>query len=134
MRQYQHLLTALFLVFLVLSCTENGDAKKAADYTPAAEQFVNLLVGGEYEKAVKSFDATMKDVLPANKLEDAWQNLITQVGHYKRQVGVRQTKDKGFDIVFVTCEFEKGNADIQVVFNDAKEIAGLWFLPPQKFK
>jgi hypothetical protein len=31
--------------------------------------------------------------------------------------------------VFITCEFEKGHLDIKVVYNDKKQVAGLFFVP-----
>ncbi|MGB3341191.1 MAG: DUF3887 domain-containing protein [bacterium] len=134
MKYYGHLLIVLLLVVSFMSCGKKSESQKAGDYTTLAEQFVKILVNEEYEKAVQSFDKTMESTLPADKLEIAWQNLITQVGHYKRQLGVRQTKEQGYDIVFVSCEFEINNADIKIVFNNAKEIAGLWFVPPIEYK
>ena len=134
MKHYTHLLVSLLLAVSFISCGEKGDSQKAGDYTSLAEQFVKMLVNEEYEKAAQSFDKTMENTLTADKLEIAWQNLTTQVGHYKRQLGVRQTKDQGYDIVFVSCEFEKNNADIKIVFNNAKEISGLWFVPPIEYR
>ena len=134
MKHYGNLFIVLLLVVSFMSCGEKSDDQKVGNYTPLAEEFVKLLINEEYEKAVQSFDDTMKDVLPSDKLENVWQNLITQVGHYKKQLGIRQTKEQGYDIVYVACEFEKDNADIKIVFNNAKEIAGLWFVPPQKNK
>lgn len=134
MKKYRHLLFIFLISSIFMTCTENDSGKKTVDYTPLAEKFVQLLVNEEYEKAVQNFDATMKGALSVNKLDNVWQNLIARVGHYKKQVGLRQTKEQGFDIVYVTCEFEKAKADIKVVFNDAKEITGLWFLPPKDYK
>jgi lipopolysaccharide biosynthesis regulator YciM len=134
MKYQRHLLIVLLLAVFFICCDKKDDRQKAGDYTPLAEQFVKLLINEEYEKAIQSFDDTMKNTLPSDKLEIAWQNLITQVGHYKRQLGVRQTKEQGYDIVFVSCEFEKNNADIKIVFNNTKEIAGLWFVPPIEYK
>lgn len=132
MKYYGYLLVASLVLVSFISCGEKSDNQKVGDYTPMAEQFVKLLINEEYEKAVQSFDDTMKDALPADKLASVWQNLITQVGPYKKQLGVRQTKEQGYDIVYVTCEFEKNNADIKVVFNNAKEISGLWVVPPKE--
>lgn len=134
MKHYGNLLIALLLGMSFMSCGEKSNSQKVGDYTPLAVKFVEMLINEEYEKAVMDFDETMKKALPADKLEIAWQNLITQVGHYKRQLGVRQTKEQGYDIVYVSCEFEKENADVKVVFNKDKEVTGLWFVPPLKYK
>ena len=131
MKHYVYLFIALLLTISFISCEKKSDTQKAGDLTPRAEQFVKMLVSGEYESAAQDFDETMKSTLPADKLEIAWQSLIAKLGGYKRQLGLRQTKEQGYDIVFVTCEFDKGNTDIKVVFNSAKEISGLWFLPAE---
>ncbi len=83
----------------------------------------------DFANAVKNFDNTMKGVMPEAKLQEAWQGLLAQSGSFKKQTGVRQTQEQGFDIVFVTCEFEKSTLNIKVVFNKTNEISGLWFVP-----
>ena len=93
--------------------------------------FVDLLVQGNYSEAVKKFDATMKEAMPADKLEEAWNSLITQVGSFKKQTGVRQAKEQWDDVGLVTCEFEKATLDIKVVYNSYQQISGLWFVPSQ---
>jgi hypothetical protein len=44
---------------------------------------------------------------------------------------VRQVKEQGYNVVYVTCTFEKSQLDIKVVYNDKQEVSGLWFLPKQ---
>jgi oligoribonuclease NrnB/cAMP/cGMP phosphodiesterase (DHH superfamily) len=129
-----NLLFIMLFAGSLITCGGKNDNQKAGDYTPLAEQFVDMLVNEEYDNAVQKFDSTMKHVLPADKLEDVWQNLLTQVGHYKRQLGIRQTNEQGYDIVYISCEFEEANADVKIVFNKNKEIAGLWFVPPLEYK
>jgi hypothetical protein len=96
-----------------------------------AKGLVKHLTNGNYEKAVVNFDSTMKQVLPAEKLKQVWESLIAQVGAFVEQRGIREEKILGYNVIFVTCQFEKSVLDAKVVFNDKEQIAGLFFVPPQ---
>lgn len=99
-----------------------------------AKSVVNLLVNGNYAKVVENFDDTMKKELPADKLKQVWDSLIVQTDAFVEQTGVREEKTLGYDVVFVTCKFEKAVLDAKVVFNQDKQIAGLFFIPSQASK
>ncbi len=129
MKAYILLISALILTISFISCGEKKDSPKVGDLTPLAIGFVESLVKEDFANAVKDFDNTMKGVMPEAKLQEAWQGLLAQSGSFKKQTGVRQTQEQGFNIVFVTCEFEKATLNIKVVFNNANEISGLWFVP-----
>lgn len=131
MKYLVFLLVGLCIIISLVSCEQKEEVPKAADLSPSAKGFVDLLVQGNYAEAVKKFDETMKEVMPSDKLEEAWNSLIAQVGPFKKQTGVRQAKEQGYDVVFVTCEFEKATLDIKVVYNSYKQISGLWFVPSQ---
>lgn len=129
MKTYILLISALVLIISFISCGEKKDDPKIGDLTPLATEFVESLVKQDFANAVKNFDSTMKGVMSEEKLQEVWQGLLAQSGSFKKQTGVRQTQEQGFNIVFVTCEFEKSTLNIKVVFNDASEISGLWFVP-----
>ena len=101
------------------------------DSQPAtmAKDLVNLLVDGDYAEAVKNFDSTMKEALPAEKLQEVWNSIIAQAGPFKEQLGVRKEKILQYDVMFVTCKFERAALDTKVVFNQKQQISGLFFVP-----
>jgi len=129
MKTYIMLMLVLVLTISFISCGEKKDGPKVGDLTPLATGFVEFLVKEDFANAVKNFDNTMKGVMPEAKLQEAWQGLLAQSGSFRKQAGVRQTQEQGFNIVFVTCEFERSTLNIKVVFNNANEISGLWFVP-----
>jgi hypothetical protein len=43
--------------------------------------------------------------------------------------GVSQKKEQGYDVVLVTCAFEKAELDVKVVYNNEQQVSGLWFVP-----
>lgn len=112
-------------------CVPYQNPQVIEELTKKAKAFVELLVKEDYEKAVQDFDATMTSALPKDKLEEAWNGAISQYGSFKKQVGTRSEKYQEYDIIFVTCEFEKDPLDVQIVFDSEKKIAGLFFVRPQ---
>jgi hypothetical protein len=92
-------------------------------------EFVELLANQQFSVATESFDETMKSQLPPEKLEEIWKSTISQMGPFKQQMGLRTEKQADFDIVLITCEFENGCLDIKVVYNDKKQVVGLFFVP-----
>ncbi len=126
-------LVLLSMIILVcsISWAQQQEISSSSDITTLAREFVELLVKEDFPSAVKRFDTTMKTALPSEKLQEAWESITGQVGHFKRQVSTRIEKAEKYDIVFVTVEFEKFTLDVKVVFNNSKEIAGLFFVPSQ---
>jgi alpha-beta hydrolase superfamily lysophospholipase len=96
-----------------------------------AKRFVDLLAAGDFAAAVRSFDETMATALPEQKLAEVWASLNAQAGRYVEQTGVRAAQEGGYQVVFVTCRFERTVLDAKIVFGEAKRIAGLFFVPPQ---
>jgi hypothetical protein len=96
-----------------------------------ATDLVDLLVKKDYAEAVKIFDSTMKKELPAEKLQEVWNSIIAQAGAFKEQLGVRKERILPYEVVFVTCKFERAVLDAKVVFNQKQQVAGLFFVPSQ---
>lgn len=94
-----------------------------------AKDLVESLASGDSNRAVENFDGTMKKALPAKKLQEVWNSLIANSGAFVEQRGTRREKVMRYDVIFVTCEFEKGVIDAKVVFDGNKQVAGLFFVP-----
>lgn len=97
-----------------------------------AKDLVSVLARGDSNKATENFDETMKNTLPAEKLQQVWNSLITNLGPFVEQAGTRREKILRYDVIFVACKFEKGVLDAKVVFNDKQQVAGLFFVPSQR--
>ncbi len=73
----------------------------------------------------------MLKVFGPDKLEAMWtKQLPAQVGAFKEQGPARREQMQGYEIVLITCSFEKTMLDARVVFDKAGKIAGLGFVPP----
>ena len=119
------------LLYIACGAREESEEPSAVDLTLPAKEFVTMLSQEDYGGCFDRFDQTMKDGLPEPKLKEAWYTILNQVGNFKKQTGVRQTKEGGYDVVYVTCQFERSKINVKVVFNAHKEVTGLWFRPTQ---
>ena len=97
-----------------------------------AQSVVEQMASDQFEALLTRFDSTMKAGLPVSKLRETWAKVLTQAGAFQRQTGIRTEKTQGYDVIFVTCAFEKAPLDVKVVFNSSKEIAGLFITPVQQ--
>ena len=99
------------------------------DLDTLAITFVNLLEEGKFEDAAELFNEQMAEALPPQELEAAWNDLTGRVGEFKEITEVKVTEEKGYRVVYVTCDFAKTALDVKIVFDDDGKIAGLWFVP-----
>ncbi|MFA6244052.1 MAG: alpha/beta fold hydrolase [Candidatus Hydrogenedentales bacterium] len=97
-----------------------------------ARGLIDLMVRNEFDSVAREFDATMASVMPAAGLRQAWESLTAQAGKLLKQEKSRTDELGGLHAVVVTCAFERAELDIRLVFNDARQISGLWFLPAEK--
>lgn len=96
-----------------------------------ARELVDRLAAGQFQEAAANFDAKMQQVLPPDKLQEAWESVVTQVGPYQRQLEARTEQREAYDLVFVTTEFAQAFLDVQVTFDREGHVAGLFFVPSQ---
>lgn len=122
--------TCWFALALCIGGTSTADEeKKLPEQTAMATALVDALAKGDYSSAGKNFDKVMQKALPADKRKDLWEKLVKQVGAFQKRTGTRAEKAGKYDVVFVTCQFEKMALDVRIVFNDNKQVTGLFFSP-----
>ncbi|HSA95588.1 MAG TPA: alpha/beta fold hydrolase [Acidobacteriota bacterium] len=106
--------------------------------TAKARAFLFALAKGDFELATRDFDATMLKVFGPDKIEAMWaKQLPAQLGAFKQQGPARREEQQGYEIVLITCSFEKALIDARVVFDKEGKIAGLNFVPtapPAKYE
>jgi hypothetical protein len=101
-----------------------------AELITKAKNMLAALEKGDYEAAVKDFDAAMMKAAPPEKMKQVWEAVNKQLGGIKNEKGIRTETGAQYDVVFITLEFEKSTIDMKVVFNKDKQIAGQFFTAP----
>src|SRR5580765_2390960 len=108
MRVKSKFLLSLATVWMFVAIQASLTARSApAQVVTAGKQFVELLAKEDFSAAVAQFDATMKTALPEQKLRETWQALLAQAGPFQKQLAARAARLAGYDVVFVTCRFER---------------------------
>jgi len=108
-----------------------GQAAAEDALTVKAREFLAAMAKGDFQGAARDFDETMLKVSGPDKLEPMWaKQLPAQLGAFKKQGPARREQLQGYEIVLITCSFEKVAAlDARVVFDKAGKIAGFGFVP-----
>jgi len=119
----------LWLIAVMLAVAPFRALPASGDTAASGEEFVDLMVKGDFAGAVARYDATMRTALPEAKLREAWQSIEKQAGPFKKRLRTRTLNTGGYDIALVTSEFEQAKLDVKVVMNAQGEVAGLFFLP-----
>lgn len=119
----------LLLASPVAPHAEGASKPQSDDLTAQARALVDALAKGDFAGAAKNFDDTMRAALPPDKLQETWKAINAQVGAFKRQGAARAEKAAQYDSIVVTCEFEMMSLDARVVFNDKRQVTGLFFVP-----
>ncbi|HTG31380.1 MAG TPA: alpha/beta fold hydrolase [Thermoanaerobaculia bacterium] len=104
----------------------------ARDLATTATDLIDHLAKGDFQAAASPFAEAMRTAAPPEKLAEIWTAVQNQMGAYKRRAGVRTEKQGGYDVAFVTVEFEKSTVDFKVVVDTAGRIAGFFIVPPQQ--
>jgi beta-lactamase regulating signal transducer with metallopeptidase domain/tetratricopeptide (TPR) repeat protein len=121
---------SVFAFVAFTSAQEDLENKTPSDnYEQLGRGFLKLLIDEKYDDAVKDFDATVSQQMPATTLKQTWQQILSQAGKFQKELGIRQQQFLASKIVLLTCQFEKGPLDVKVVYDAEKKISGLWFLP-----
>ncbi len=127
----------IFVVSLLLGQQQTPSSVESDELIVKARAFLDALSRNDFQAACADFDATMMKVSGPDKLAEFWNQVPGQFGAFKRQTATRREELGPYDIVLVTCEFEKITLDARVVFDKAGKIAGFQFvpsLPPAKYE
>lgn len=127
-------LLLVVVVFFLAGAAPGIQAQASAQaedaLTVKAREFLAALEKGDFNLAARDFDETMLKVSGPDKLETMWRTqLPKKLGPFKKQTSARRDEFAGYEIVLVTCEFDKVILDARVVFDKSGKIAGFGFVP-----
>ena len=120
--------SAVWIAVLVLAVAMPQQAVPAGP-VPQAQAIITDLAAQKFAAVVAQFDTTMKTGMPEPKLAATWATVVAQLGALRRQGTPRSADRDGLRVVVIPAEFERGAADIHVVFDAAGLVAGLSIRP-----
>lgn len=123
------------LFFLsILFITRITLAQVPTETIDRANNFLKLILDHNYEEATSYFEPIVLMQLPADKLEELWNKLNEQVGNFEKLTKTRTEPMENWNIVFLTCKFERSLLDLKLVFTAENKITGIFFVPPKQDK
>ena len=87
------------------------------DLKETAQNFIGLLLAGDFTSAASKFDDQMKIALNEVKLQETWINAIREAGALMQLNTPSTAEVEGYRIVTIPCSFQRSIIDVQVVFN-----------------
>ena len=63
------------------------------------------------------------------ELGATWDAVLAQAGPLRAVAGARHERAGTFDVVYVTCQFERLTLDVKLAFDARRHIAGMFFVP-----
>lgn len=123
-------LAAFALALLAPPLTARAAPPPAANSPAASAQtFVRTMAQGHFTAAERSFTAQMRQAAPPRKLRDLWNRLTQQFGEFQKTSGQKVAHKDGYTVVIVGAEFKFKTIGLQVAFDSAHQIAGLYVVP-----
>ena len=117
---------ALSLIVIVAA----GLLARAVAQSPqdSARAAARMLSEGRFADLALQFTPQMTSALPADRLAQMWQGLVTQVGPLRSTGTPREAQQGAFTVVTVPLTFERATLDLVLSFQQGK-IAGLFIRP-----
>lgn len=102
------------------------------DLAAASSWMAEKLMNGDYDEMNEAFASELQVSLPPSKIRDVMRQVESQIGSITEIREPKQKRVRGHPGAEVLCETERGRLLVQVIFNEDKEVAGLWVVPGPK--
>jgi hypothetical protein len=96
-----------------------------ADIVQTARVAVERLEKADYDGVVVMFSARLREKLPAKKMQQTWEGVHRKSGRLLRTGEPMTATKDNLRRVTIPGQFEKHRVDVEVVFNDSSQIAGI---------
>lgn len=122
----------LLLLALVLALPSGPGGAVSGEHAAhlrTASQFLDRLVGGDYDGAHALLDGQAREDYPPGKLKATWEALPPRLGPLVLRRPGRVDRLGGRPGVLVRLEFEEKAVEARLRFNRRGRIDGLWLVP-----
>lgn len=120
-------LTAVLVISMTMTA---GPERPMGDPASAATGFVDLLSRHDFAAAEVRMDSIMRQVMPADRLAEAWGAIEAKSGKFGARENVKVTQLGRSHVVVVTCQFAREKMDLRVTIDPAGLVAGFFVAPP----
>ncbi|MDE3179376.1 MAG: alpha/beta fold hydrolase [Acidobacteriota bacterium] len=119
-----------FLIVLPVVFLASMPARAAqTDYAALGRTFVLEFASGQYAKVEAQFSQQVASKAPVAVLPEIWKSVEAKYGGFEKISAVTTLTYKQYNVVTVSCQFEKSPLNIRVSFDSDNKVAGFFFLP-----
>jgi DNA-binding cell septation regulator SpoVG len=97
----------------------------------AARQFLSDFIAERYDDASANFSDTLRKQLTPARLRTLHSETIPVYGLFDTVLEAQPAEDKGFKIIDLKTRWSKATANVRVIFDNDRHIAGLRITPLQ---
>lgn len=113
-----------------LTPAAHAEASAAGDAAQrAAEQLLQQVLQGNAAAVLEQATPELRAPLDADRLRAIVGGIRAQAGQYRGQLAAQRDLRGTFEVVTLTCAFERANIDVRMVFTAAGQLAGLSMRP-----
>lgn len=87
------------------------------------------LAAGQTARITAELDDKARALLDDAKLSAAWRQATGSLGALRACAEPKRDQEQGFDVVIVTCRFERGAVDVKLVYDAERRVTGVWLSP-----
>jgi dienelactone hydrolase len=124
--------TAALAGLLVATPFAAAAAPRKDIHTSRARHLIESLARKDHAAARKHFDANLNKLVGRDALAELWRKQTEQNGELKKITDTRTGKRGEHTFVLLTCQFDRGDLDMEVNFDRDHRINGFYFGPLRK--
>lgn len=120
------LIVSLVSLFLLAACGKNKvDETTAEAYTDQAKEAIELFNEEKFDEMRALFDATMKDALPVEQLQEV-SDIVKESGVFVDFERESVAKKEQYFVATIGAEYTEDNRVYTITMDDKKKIAGFF--------
>lgn len=123
------MIRTLFFVLLLSVLPFHIFSQNNSNAVERSLEFLSNMEKGDFESNRKYMAALHGKDDFAAKLSKSWNFQLEEHGAFKNLKSTKYDYFREYEIVYLTCEFEKSNYTIKIVFNKRQEITDVYFIP-----
>lgn len=109
------------------------EAEKDSEFSLKSLKLTTKMANGEFQPVCDLFSAKVKETgITPDILEGVWKQTVQELGKMGENMDAKVEKNGEVRKVTVRVEFEKKDMLVLFVYNEAKEIDGLWMKATEK--
>ncbi len=119
----------IFTIILLIGIGSTAMAQTKELAVEKSLMFLDNLEKNDFQANAYLMAPSYADGKFSQKLASSWNFQLGELGAYQTLKSVKYDKFKDYDLVYLTCKFEKSDYTIKLMFNKRKEITDVYFIP-----